>query len=133
MTTLKNGGPAFPVYMVVGDVDPKRVVDAINAAGANGVTLRAYLMANASSHLSSDYALSFSEALLGEPAPAFAKPGYFEWLARADAKWRAMQADAMLAELAREHVVEEFSMNIEDYNRFARAMYQHQAQEDRHE
>lgn len=101
MSKLNNGGPAFPVYMVVGDVDPQKVVEAINAAGANGVTLRAYLMANASSHLDSDsYPLSFSEQLMGESAPPFGKPEYFEFLARADAKWRALQADAMLAELA---------------------------------
>lgn len=126
MTTLKNGGPAFPVYMVVGDVDPKRVVDAINAAGANGVTLRAYLMANATSHLTVDHTIKFSERLLGELAPTFGTTEYLEWLARADAKWRAMQADAMLAELAKVDGGGEAPVKPEDYNRAARALRQAQ-------
>lgn len=102
MSKLNSGGPAFPVYMVVGDIDPAQVVDAINQAGASGVSLKAYLMANATPLWAEGKSTRFAEQLTGEAAPQFGKPECFEWMARAEAKWRAMQAEAMMAELQKE-------------------------------
>ena len=72
----------------------------VSTLNTSGVSLRAYLMAHSASSLSGGNDLRFFESLTGEMAPTFGKPEYFAWIARADAKWRAMQADAMMAELA---------------------------------
>lgn len=103
MTTINDGGPAFPVWELNGKGQPEMT--------GFGMTLRDYFAAKAEG-LHDDATPEFAEALTGRKQPDVvhgSPENMLEWArfrADADAVLRYIQADAMLRarEASNDHV-----------------------------
>ena len=93
MKKLDDGGPAFP--LVVRSHDGQDV-------GIQGMTLRDYFAAH-SSGIPDEASDKVIAAYLGLDSPDGETPARerFLWLLRANAEWKYLEADAMLAERAK--------------------------------
>ena len=89
MSKINNGGPAFPVA----------VPTEFQFAEA-GMTLRDWFAANVDG-LSEDASPEYCESLVGRPLPEGFAHDAMQWWAEADAAFRYLKADAMLAERAK--------------------------------
>ena len=101
MSDINDGGPAFPVPHLVtvhGEV--------VNHGATGGMSLRDYFAASV--EVPEDMMGWIAEALMGEQPPRWTSGNDFEqsmscakWWATARARYRLMEADAMLAERAK--------------------------------
>lgn len=83
MSKIEDGGPAF----AYGNHDQ---------GGAEGMSLRDWFAGQVDG-LSEDASPSYCEHLVGRPMPEGIGRSAFQWWAEADAAFRYMKADAMLA------------------------------------
>lgn len=99
---IEDGGPAFPQFDVVaGERDGHGDLIEAYTTATGGMTLRAYLAAHAQP-LYADASVTAVSGLVGRPFPGNDTYGtleHWQFWAEAEAKWRVMQADAMLAAL----------------------------------
>lgn len=91
MSKINDGGPAFPVT--------NDQLVAMDFPWTQGMTLRDYFATHANiKDNAGEWSLSATQALVGRPCPDFDKDplGFLLWVADFQARWRYMQADAML-------------------------------------
>jgi len=93
MSEIKDGGPAFPLYVPTQQSGDNSEVSA-------GMTLRDYLAANLRIGTDEEFSVAYAEAIVGRKMPSYKDDaiGNAVFWSSFRAKMRYIEADAMLVE-----------------------------------